>query len=66
MGGRGGDVQKIKENSDRWDWLQDVEDNRLENYIKRSMYLEGQADPTGRAIHDVGYWAEKELLRRKK
>jgi hypothetical protein len=66
MGGRGGNVQKSTNNADRWDWLKDVEDNRLKNYIKKSMYLEGKADPLGRSIHHVAYWAEKELERRKK
>lgn len=65
MGGRGGDVQKKEDNKDRWAWLIDVEDRRLENYVKRSMYLEGKADPAGRSIHDVGYWAGKELARRR-
>lgn len=66
MGGRGGNVQSNNDNADRWDWIKDVEDYRLQNYIKRSMYLEGKKDPSGRSIHDVAYWAEKELERRKK
>ncbi len=38
MGGRGGSVQKNNDNADRWDWIRDVEDYRLKNYIKRSMF----------------------------
>lgn len=62
MGGIGlNPKRRIKE---RWDWLQEVDTNRLKNYIKRSNYLTNQADPEGRSIHDVGFWAEKELARR--
>ena len=63
MGGRG-KIKKIK-NKDRWSWLEDVSDQRLNKYIKRSMYLSGSGDPQGRSIHDVAYWAGKELQRRK-
>ena len=62
MGGRG--LNQERKNPDRWDWLQDVETYRLKNYINRSTYLGGKPDPTGRSIHDVAYWAEKELERR--
>jgi len=64
MGGRGS--SKKQKYQGRWDWLEDVEDSRLRNYIKRSTYLTDKPDPTGRAIHDVAYWAEKELARRGK
>tara|TARA_B100000614_G_scaffold121254_1_gene108615 strand:- start:128 stop:322 length:195 start_codon:yes stop_codon:yes gene_type:complete len=63
MGGRG--LNHQRKNTDRWDWLQDVETQRLKNYINRSTYLSGKPDPTGRSIHDVAYWAEKELEKRK-
>ena len=64
MGGRGSN--KKPKYLDRWDWLKDVSDKRLRNYVKRSTYLSGKPDPTGRSIHDVGYWAEKELSKRGK
>ena len=63
MGGRGFKAKK-HEDSETWKWLRDVDDKRLENYIKRSNYLENKADPQGRSIHDVAYHAEKELARR--
>lgn len=63
MGGRG--LNQKSHHPDRWDWLQDVETHRLQNYINRSTYLTGKPDPTGRSIHHVAYWAQKELERRK-
>lgn len=66
MGGRGGHFEADKEieREDTWEWLKDVETKRLKKYIKRSKYLENQYDPQGRSIHDVGFWAQKELNRR--
>jgi len=64
MGGRGS--KKKPRNEDRWDWIKDVPDNRLKNYVKRSSYLNDRPDPTGRSIHDVAFWAQKELDRRGK
>ncbi len=62
MGGRGRKQEPKNRNS--WEWLKDVETDRLENYIKRSRYLGDKPDPQGRSIHDVGYHAERELKRR--
>ena len=65
MGGRGR-IQKDDQNyGDRWNWIKDVSENRLKNYIKRSTYVGDRPDPAGRSIHDVAFHAEKELSRRR-
>lgn len=65
MGGRGAEQSKKYEDGDRWKWLQEVDQTRLENYIKRSNYLHGKSDPHGRSIHDVAFHAEREIKRRR-
>ena len=81
MGGRGagvGGVGNVGQDSskyyrdERWDWLKEVPNKRLENYIKRADFLKKfygkdgrpNCDPQGRSIGSVGYWAKKELERR--
>lgn len=65
MGGRGSNKSKKFLDGDRWKWLQEVDQNRLKNYIKKSNYLAGKSDPQGRSIHDVAFHAERELKRRR-
>lgn len=65
MGGRGKTQEIEFEPGDSWKWLQDVDQDRLKKYIKRSNYLSGKPDPKGRSIHDVAYHAEQELKRRR-
>lgn len=64
MGGRGMIVKEVIPEG-RWKWLREVETGRLENYIKRSRFLGEKSDPQGRSIHDVAFYAQKELIRRK-
>jgi hypothetical protein len=64
MGGRGKKLKHFPD-GDSWQWLQDVNDDRLQNYIKRSNYLADKKDPQGRSIHDVAFHAERELKRRR-
>jgi hypothetical protein len=65
MGSRG-KIAEDKTISERWNWLDDVSDERLRAYIKRADYLEDKKDPQGRDIHSVGYYARKVLEKRGK
>ena len=67
MGGRGGNNGAMRAehkelgSTDRFAWLKDVPKDRLNRYVARANNLAGQADPEGRHIHVVGYYAEKFL-----
>jgi hypothetical protein len=66
MGGRGGEPgnNKGKKRVDPWEWLKDVETDRLKTYVSRSKHLGKKKDPQERNIHSVFFHAKKILMDR--
>jgi hypothetical protein len=62
MGGRG----RNQESKDRWDWVQTLSDNRLENYGKMSFWKDpyGHTGPADISKQALNWACAKEFERR--
>jgi hypothetical protein len=63
MGGRG----RVQENKDRWDWVKELSDTRLENYGKMTFWKDpyGYKDKTDWGKESLNWECVKEFERRK-